>query len=115
VAALPLTLPLAPLDGDVVTDDEPAEPLALPLDGGVETDEDPVEPVALPDGVVLGDAGEPPVLPLLWASASAAGAASTAAPSRAMSKDFIPHLLEARRGARRMPVTGVRTPTGRCR
>jgi hypothetical protein len=92
VVALPLTLPLAP--PGVVTDDEP---LALPPDGAGETDEDPVEPVALlpapPDGVVLGDAGELPVLPLLWASVSATGAASTAAPSRAMSKDFIPHLL----------------------
>jgi hypothetical protein len=113
---LPLTLPLAPPGVGVVTDDEP---LALPPDGGGETGEDPVEPVALlpapPDGVVLGDAGEPPVLPLLWASVSATGAASTAAPSRAMSKDFIPHLLEAGRGARRMPVMAVETPTGRCR
>jgi hypothetical protein len=115
VLALPLTLPLAPLGVDVVTDDDP---VALPPDGGGETDEDSVEPLALlpapPEGV-LGEAGELPVLPLLWASVSAAGAASTAAPSRAISKNFIPHLLEAGKGARRMPVTGMRTPTGRCR
>jgi hypothetical protein len=102
VLTLPLTLPLAPPDGGA-TDVEPPEPEAPP-DGGVVTADEPppveplAAPLALPDGVV-----EPP---LLWANVSATGAARSATPSRAISKDFIPHLLAQSSGARPVPVKG---------
>jgi hypothetical protein len=63
-----------------------------------------VEPLALPpDGVLLGALG----VPGAWANVSATGAARTATPNRAISKDFIPHLLGAPNGARPVPVRRV--------
>jgi hypothetical protein len=86
---VPLTLPLAPGAGAVaaglsvvvVVVEEDEEPDADGADGAA----------GLADG--LAGLVELELLELACASVSVTGAASTATPSRARSKDFIPHLL----------------------
>jgi hypothetical protein len=91
VLTVPLALPLAPPGAGVLTaglsdwvvvldDDEPEADGAEGAGLG--------EEAAGLDGLV-----ELELLELACANASVTGAASTATPSRAMSKDFIPHLL----------------------
>jgi hypothetical protein len=89
---VPLTLPLAPGAGAVTAGLsvvvvellEDAEPDAAGADGAA----------GLADGAGLAGLVELELLEVpAWANVSVTGAASTATPSRATSKDFIPHLL----------------------